>query len=78
MYVECAALPFICLNVLVGGLVMYGLADLRYEGWAVAQYAGLLVLQSLVAVQITVLAAYAMPNQVRRSALSLHSHNGRP
>jgi len=62
-----AALPFICLNVLAGGLVLYGLAGLRYEGWAVAQFAGLLLLQSLVAIQVAMFAVYLTPNQARRA-----------
>jgi len=63
-----AALPFICLNVLAGGLVLYGLAGLRYEGWAVAQFAGLLLLQSLVAIQVAMFAVYLTPNQARACA----------
>ncbi|KAK9834135.1 hypothetical protein WJX81_001128 [Elliptochloris bilobata] len=46
-----AALPFICLNVLAGGLTLYGLANLRYEGWAIGEFCALLLLQSLVAIQ---------------------------
>lgn len=61
-----AALPFICLNVLAGGLTLYGLADLRYEGWAIGEFCGLLLLQSLVAIQIAMFAVYLMPNQARR------------
>jgi len=62
-----AALPFICLNVLAGGLVLYGLAGLRYEAWAVAQFAGLLLLLSLVALQVAMFAVYLTPNQARRA-----------
>lgn len=61
----CAALPFICLNVLAGGLTMYGLANLRYEGWAIGEFCGLLLLQSLVAIQVVMFAVYLTPNQAR-------------
>ena len=60
-----AGAPFVCLNTLVGGLAAYGLAGLRAESWAVAQFALMLVLQSLVAIQTMVLSVYITPNQAR-------------
>ena len=66
----CAALPFICLNVLAGGLTMYGLANLRYEGWAIGEFCGLLLLQSLVAIQVVMFAVYLTPNQARAAGAS--------
>lgn len=60
-----AGAPFVCLNTLVGGLAAYGLAGLRTEPWAVAQFALMLVLQSLVAIQVMVLSVYITPNQAR-------------
>ncbi|KAK9834196.1 hypothetical protein WJX81_007595 [Elliptochloris bilobata] len=47
-----AGAPFVCLNTLVGALAAYGLAGLRPDAWAVAQFALVLVLQSLVAIQV--------------------------
>ena len=63
-----AGAPFVCLNTLVGGLAAYGLAGLRAEPWAVAQFALMLVLQSLVAIQVMVLSVYITPNQARPRA----------
>ena len=63
-----AGAPFVCLNTLVGGLAAYGLAGLRPEPWAVAQFALMLVLQSLVAIQVMVLSVYITPNQARPRA----------
>ena len=65
-----AGAPFVCLNTLVGGLAAYGLAGLRAEPWAVAQFALMLVLQSLVAIQVMVLSVYITPNQARARALA--------
>ena len=69
----CAALPFICLNVLAGGLTMYGLANLRYEGWAIGAFCGLLLLQSLVAIQVVMFAVYLTPNQARAALISVRT-----
>lgn len=59
-----------CLNTLVGALAAYGLAGLRPDAWAVAQFALLIVLQSLVAIQVMILSVFIMPNQAR-SALRI-------
>lgn len=75
----CAALPFICLNVLAGGLTMYGLANLRYEGWAIGEFCGLLLLQSLVAIQVVMFAVYLTPNQARAARVwNLRSGSDHP
>ncbi len=54
-----------CLNTLVGALAAYGLAGLRPDAWAVAQFALLIVLQSLVAIQVMILSVFITPNQAR-------------
>lgn len=62
-----------CLNTLVGALAAYGLAGLRPDAWAVAQFALLIVLQSLVAIQVMILSVFITPNQARFALSASHA-----
>lgn len=59
-----AAFPFIVVNTLLGSYAAYGLAGLRNQMRAIIGFGGIMLLQSLIAIQVMVFSVYVTPNQV--------------
>jgi hypothetical protein len=51
-------------NTVLGSYAAYGLVGLRYEWRAILGFGGIMLLQSLIAIQLMIFSVYVTPNQV--------------
>lgn len=62
---SCAAdIPFFLMNTWACVLVIYGLVGLRYQGWAIMQFMGIISLHALVTNQFVTMCIWLTSSQV--------------